>query len=478
MSAAAATEKDPHLATLASMLKSLGQLRLTDNAWVDSEREAEESQVFKQGEGLRTIYYALVHAPLGAVPPVLSADTLSSDTRQFFKVLQSDGFFASPYAPIGSKDQYTEFAAFTIDFCDLVHRYWSGESGSTSRALLDAARHQATRAFDLLTAAEHFVADDNGVRWAGTTNHTRKGKAHIVQRFTDVYFTSVTVIALHRALNSTVLNMDQKTREYVQQLIQRAGKWIAGRDDRGVLTGDEAKNNRNILYSTWGLRAIAETYHLQTDDVRTRFKALITPYLSKLREEVESRGVTITQDYLPIYSAEFDTVLTSYEERSGWAGVVLTLLSFARLKDVHNFLEASDFDHLLSRVVNGLMALRNLQSDLWYREFYIVSIHSYAVEALLGLHAVGTAVGYSFDVTPSLLERTVLDTLADARFQKLLNEILFDHLQRLAVRRDQAARLNDTLSMASSTSNPPSEPRRPRAAAAIANPIRHRRSKK
>ncbi len=110
------------------ILIGLSKVRLEKNAWVDSESEeqATETQVFKIGECLRPFYFAAKAAPDKFEKLLLPRDVLFKDTTFFLKQINKTGFFPSPYSPIpDSTDQYTDFAAFALDFCAMVHEFWN-----------------------------------------------------------------------------------------------------------------------------------------------------------------------------------------------------------------------------------------------------------------------------------------------------------------------------------------------------------------
>jgi len=430
------------------MLESLAKSRSQNKGWRDAEEEVSGTQVFKIGEALRPFYLV---AAQGFEPPIeihLEKSDLAHDTRAFFSIVAKHGFFPSPYSAVASADQYIDFAAFTLDFADLVLRYPS-LSGPSGESIRKSARSCLQKALEFLTNPKNYLEDGDGVRWAGTTSHSRtlkKGK--VTERFTDTYFTANAILALNRAREIKTIPLPQDKKAALAELIRKAGRWIAKREKQGLLTGDEERDNQQLFYTTWGIRALAETYHDQDAPVRDLLKAVSATYIETLDKTLDEKGVTVTQNYIYVFSTDLETQLP-YEERTSWAGVLLALASLARVQELEPTLEASRFSKVLDAVFNGMMALRDPVSDLWYREYFIISVHSFLAEALIRLSGLPPRLGFSYEVTSALVDRAVQEALADSRCVKLVQQLFYEKMSRLASRREQEKTMSHGLNQIS-----------------------------
>ncbi len=438
-------EESGSLATLKSMLKSLAMSRIQNKSWNDSEEEVSETQVFKIGEALRPFYFVAAHEFDQQIEIPLDKTYLNHDTSSFFSTVIKEGFFPSPYSAVSSNDQYTDFAAFIIDFADLVLRY-PDSSDLNEKTIKKPAKSCLLKAIDFLIDSQTYLEDENGVRWAGTATPSRvikKGKVR--QNFTNTYFTSIVVLALNRAHEISTLVLPQDKKEKITDLIRKAGKWIASRENKGLLSGDDNGELRQLFYTTWGIRALAETYHLQEAPVRDLLKAVAATYVETLDQALAKNPVQISQDYIQVFSTELETLLP-YEERSSWTGTLLALISLSRVQELEAIIEATSFSKVLDSVFNGVMALRDPATNLWYQGYFIISIHSYLAEILTRLSGLPPRLLYSFEVTASLSDRIVQETLSDLRLLKLMQQLVYEKMSRLATRREQDKKLSQGLS--------------------------------
>ncbi|MBU4287115.1 MAG: hypothetical protein KKI12_02970 [Proteobacteria bacterium] len=417
------------------MLESLAKIRIEKNGWKDAEEESAGTQVFKIAESLKPFYLYALNFPKN--PLILRPDVLKSDTEFVFKSVKKHGFFPSPYCAIEGEDQYMDFAAFMLEFSILYYRWASiKKTVGYSWNLNSTAKEIARKAFDFLYKSDYYVEDEKYVRWGGATKPSRIGKAGIREYFTDTYFTAVIIIALEKAIESSALQLQEKEKDNVRNLIKKAGEWIADRSDRNLLTGDEKKTNRKLIYTTWGLRALVETYDLQEPKIRQLTKGFIPAYLDAVDLASAEGSISITQEYLSVLSAEYDTSL-DYEDRSSWAGILLTLISLSDINDFQTLLETSGYLRIQDKVLNGLLALRDTLTDLWYKEFLILSIHAYLSEALLNLQQGKQTLRYSFEVTSALVARTMKEAVEDPRILKLMQQVFYEKLERNASQRVQ-----------------------------------------
>lgn len=417
---------------LASLLSSLAKKRMEQRSWSDAEQDAGGTQVFKLGEALRPFYLVLAERPGQYDDHLLGKRVLVADTQRFFKAVQKQQFFPSPYSAVESDDQYTDFAAFTLELGDLVLRAHK-QNYRIPATLLALVEETIRLAIAFLTDPKHYRGDDDGVRWAGTSTHSLTVKRRATQSFTDVYFTSTVMLGLKRIAELPADLANKVAKDRAAALISRAGKWIAGRANASkLLAGDEDRSNLRLLYTTWGLRALAETYSLQELATQNATKSIAVAYLGALAKELSAKGIAITQDYLDICSTEFETKF-QYEERSSWAGVLLSLLSLSRVQEFEALLDETDFPKLLDTVYQGLLSLRDPATDLWYNEYFIISIHAFIAEALLRMSAAQPSIGYSFPITSSMVGRAVKAALEDSRLSKLLHLLVYENLQRVSV---------------------------------------------
>ncbi len=415
-----------HADLLSSMLKALASMRTEKGAWIDAEDESSGTLVFKLGEGLRPFLLVGTSKALAGVARGHSPAFVLEDSRTFLKIIKRDGYFPSPYSPVESRDQYTDLAAFVIEFCDLVQRH---PATSQDRYILRTAPGVKRDALAFLTSNANFVETEEGIRWAGTTTTVLPVKGNAKQDFTNTYFTAVALLALHRTheANAAAETLDDAD---LSALIQKAGRWIAGREKGGLLTGDQARTSQQLFYTTWGLRALAVTYDSQEASTQNVAKAVAPAYVDMVASQARE-GVRIIQDYVPVCSTELRTAL-SYEERAAWAGIALCLSSLSGPQEIRAVLDGTNYRAVFDQVLSGLVALREPGRDIWYKDFPIVSIHSYIAELLVGLATAPTSLDYSFEITAGVVARGVREALGDARIVKALEEVLYARLRALA----------------------------------------------
>ncbi len=433
----------PYQMIVQEVLGSLAKVRMNAGVWQDSEsEETKETQVFKYGECLRPFYLAARDEPQVFRPAPLAAETLLGDTLYVLKGVKRDGFFPSPYSQIpGGTDQYTDFAAFMLEFCTLVNDFWKAEPRQR-RAVLAISEEVAQNAFEFLTKPEHMLSDEAGCRWGGTNKYGRVKKAS--EFFTDTYFTSVVLLSLHRTLEHSLLGLPPARQDQVRQLIRQAGKWIASRFDGKFLTGDEKKTNRRLVHTTWGLRALAETYHTQEPGTRQLLPTIAEAYIGTLRDLLAVETFTPEQEYLTILSDETDAPLY-YEDRSGLGGILLALAGLRGLPDLEKLLEGVGYSTMSERVFAALLSLRNASVGLWYDRGLILSIHSYIVEAMLILNRRGTAFGKKLEVSGHMIRGAVRETFSDEVVLASLEQAVYQRLLRVVDAAEQNRTMDEGL---------------------------------
>lgn len=410
-----------------SILNNLAKVRTQKKGWIDSEQETVERETlaFKIGESLRCFLIARALSPENFSNLPLDKDTLHSDIRQVFTAVKNYGFFPSPYSPIpGVNDQYTDFAAFCLEFSDLVYDY---SITSKQRQLQTLARATAKKALSFLTNPKHFRNDDEGCRWAGTVMFERTKKRKLVEYFTDVYFTSVVILALRKTLEHPVLALTEREKEKIRNLIRNSGKWLISRSEAGLLTGDEKRSMKKLIYSTWGVRALVETYDTQNEVVRRNILPVAGAYLRAIDEKIEQDSVAVGQEYLYILSPSVDEPL-HYEDRSDWGGIFLTLISLRTLPDAEDLLEKLNYKHILDAVYNGILLLRDPVVKLWYRDYFILSIHSYLTEGFILYDKHAKDFGVELSITAGMLRKALKETLSDDFVFSTLHQVAYQQL--------------------------------------------------
>ena len=351
-----------NLQIVESILQGLSNVRLGKKGWVDSEVEIleVESLVFKKSESIRPFLLAFESYPDQFDHLTFDNEFLLKDIDDIFKNVRKSGFYPSPYSPIPEvDDQFTDFAAFLLDFSDLVYKF---SENRKIPSLSKQAQSIAQKAFNFLTDPKNFSSTDKTCCWAGTNQYFRETK--VKEYYTDTYFTSVVIIALHRVLERPVLNLSENERNKIRGIIRNAGRWITARESEGLLAGDEKRTLKKIIYSTWGIRALVETYDTQDTEVRNKTHSLVTRYIREVEGKFTEEGVSLGQEYFTILSPTVDQPLY-YEDRSDWGGIFLTLISLRKVPDIELIVEETNYKQLVEAVYNGILSIRNPSTKLW-----------------------------------------------------------------------------------------------------------------
>lgn len=409
-----------------SLLKALAETRIERGGWFDSEEEEveQESLVFKIAESIKPFLFAF-HFNKSDYPIFLEEKILNEDIKKVLIKVQKIGFYPSPYSPIPDvDDQYMDFAAFMLEFCDLVYDYAKDKN---NQLLVELSKTIAKKAYSFITKVEHFLTDDQGSRWAGTNLFSRKRR--IVEYYTDTYFTSIVIIALRKVLEKSVLSLNEKEKDKVRRLIRQAGKWIINRADADLLTGDEAKSIKKLIYTTWGVRALVETFDNQDDDTRRKLVPIATKYIKTVDIKREKDSVSLGQEYLTILSPEVETPLY-YEDRSDWGGIFLTLLSLRKFpnQNLESTLDTLNYQLLLDAINNDLILLRDPTSKLWYKGKLILSIHSYLIEGFLLYGLFTKEFGTLNNITVPMIRRAIKESLNEDQVVISVQQIFYNKL--------------------------------------------------
>jgi hypothetical protein len=424
------SQDSPYLELVAAILSGLGKVRAESGAWIDSESEEleRETQVFKIGECLRPFYLTARHLPNRAGLITLPEDILAKDTQTVYRIVKRDGFFPSPYSQIpGAKDQYIDFACFILEFSALAYDFWTDSHHRRPR-LAKLSQEMAAASLLFLLKPDHRLSTDDGTRWGGTTKYSRIRKTQ--ELFTDSFFTSTAILSLNATLEHPVLDLRVGKQDEIRNIIREAGTWIAHRFDNSYITGNERNTNRALLHSTWGLRALVETYHTQDPNIRKLVPAMVNAYLKVLESLLGTVDFSLQQEYLTILSEDVDAPLY-YEDRSALGGILLTLVSLRNLPDLEALLEGLKYDLKLEQVLNAIQLLRNPSTGLWYRQGLILSIHSYLVEAFLSLSRRGKGLGRRLEISGHMIRTAVRQTFEDEAVVTGLQEAVYQRLLRL-----------------------------------------------
>lgn len=409
------------------ILSGLAKVRMESGAWIDieSENQEKESQAFKLGECLCPFYLAARELPDQFTQLPLRHDILVKDTEQFFRLVQKDGFFPSPYSPIPeAKDQYTDFAAFTLDFCAVTYDFWK-DKGKPGQRINAYCKEIAEKCLDFLLPAGNRLEDDQGCRWGGTNKYSRFKRGKVL--YTNTVFTSIVLLSLHKTLDDPILSSNGSRQNEVREIIRKAGKWIASRFDGKFITGDEDKTNRQLLNSTWGLIALGESYHTQEPSVRKIFPTIAEAYLSTLKASLVEEQFLSRQEYLTIVSEDVDQPLY-YEDRSGLGGILQALVSLRGITDLEKLLEELNYNFIFEQISNSIMMLRNPRTGLWFNQGLILSIHYYLVEAFLKLSRRVREFPRKIEVSGHMVRSAVRQTLMDEAIITSLEQTVYQRL--------------------------------------------------
>jgi hypothetical protein len=410
------------------ILSGLAKVRMESDAWVDieSENQEKESQSFKIGECLRPFYLAARELPNQFSQLPLRHEILVKDTEQFFKLIQRDGFFPSPYSPIAeAKDQYTDFAAFALEFCAVANDYWK-DKGKTGQRMTGYCKETVEKSLDFLLSAGNRLEDGQGCRWGGTNKYSRARRTTTVL-YTNTVFTSIVLLSLHKILDDPILASNSNRQNEIRDTIRKAGKWIASRFDGGFITGDEDKTNRQLLNSTWGLIALGESYYTQEPAVRKIVPTVADTYLSALKTSLAEEQFLSRQEYLTIVSEDVDQPLY-YEDRSGLGGILQALVSLRWLPDLEKLLEELNYNLIFEQISNSIMMLRNPRTGLWFNQGLILSIHSYLTEAFLKLSRRAREFPRKIEVSGHMIRSAVRQTLTDEAIITSLEQTVYQRL--------------------------------------------------
>jgi len=433
----------PSLKIVESILISLARKRTVDNNnWTDSEEEdlEIETSVFKKAEGLYCFLLAKSLKPDDFSESILDKGILINDLKDILNVIKKDGFYPSPYSQIpgATDDQYTEFAAFSLDFCALVFSEFKKDD-----KLCALSKEISKKALSFLINPDNFLLDDKGCRWGGTTQFRRT--KIVKQLFTDTYFTSQVLLSLSKIIDHPVLKLNEAKKEEIKKVIQNGCKWLISRIKNNQIYGGEDKDDDRLVYTTWGLKALVETKNYHSEDYNEILKPVITKYVNDIDAKIEKEGVTIGQIFFTVLSLSIDDNPISYDDRSDWGGVFLALISLRKVQDFEAILEEASYFQVLEKVYNGILLMRNGITNLWYKDYFIISIHNILIEAFIEFDLIIKDFSFVIEVSPSMIRRAIKETLSDDNTITIIQNDIYKKLQQSYKKNKQAKIINQDL---------------------------------
>jgi len=234
-------------------------------------------------------------------------------------------------------------------------------------------------------------------------------------------------------------------KEKIQGIIPRAGRWIADRFDGTYITGNETKTDRALVYTTWGLRALAQTYTMQDERVQRLFPDIVESYLNAIRSGISNGSLAGRQEYLTILSEDVGAQLY-YEDRSGLGGILLTILSLAEIAEIEGLLESLGYSLLLEQVISEIMNGRNTANGLWFNQGLILSIHSYLVEAFLQIGCSGKEIGRKLPVSGPAIRDAVKAVFEDKTIISALQQAVYRQVLRIVEQSEQSKTMASEIS--------------------------------
>ena len=121
-----------------------------------TQRRRSKAHKFKIGEALRPFLLVGASDTTGPSSLTLPEALILTDAKQFLATVRKDGFFPSPYSAVPSNDQYTDFAAFSLELSDLLLRYCK-KSTIRDRPLQRSAEAVLLQALEFLIEPANFL---------------------------------------------------------------------------------------------------------------------------------------------------------------------------------------------------------------------------------------------------------------------------------------------------------------------------------
>lgn len=409
-----------------SILQNLARRREIDGSWIDNEKEDEEmeSSVFKKAEALRCFLLSKQSKPQEFSNLPLSKSILIKDTIEVLSEIKRTGFYPSPYCylPGAVDDQYTDFASFCLDFTELAYNTLKENAD-----IVSLSKEVSKKALFFLLDDKIYEKDKDGIRWGGTSMFIRK--KIVKEYFTDVYFTSQVLISLAKILNKSILNLKNDKKENIKRIINDGIQWIISRIGDNIIYGNEKKDDDTLIYTTWGLKAFVETFPFLEKEYIELIKPVVTEYVRNIEKTIEGKGIQIEQEYFSVLSYMNDGKSTSYDDRTGWAGVFLSLVSLKKIKELETLLEEINYYRVLERVFDGLLSLRNNTTKLWYNDYYILSIHHLIIESVLEFDNLIKDFSFELMLTPGMIRKAIKETLQEELTISTIQQNVYKKLQ-------------------------------------------------
>lgn len=416
---------------ISTTLKSLAQIRIDKGAWEDSETESTEKETlaYKIGESIRPFLIAKNSGIQGLETNYLEDDIIISDLASVFSSVKRDSFYPSPYSPIPNpKEQYVDFCCFIINLSleiDQLNFFGTKISQKEVNECLE-------KAIKFLLNPNQFYSDPKYCCWGGTSKYFVKRMSQ-KKYYTDTYFTSLVVLSLYRLYSykthALKININK---DEIKKVIQKACMWIIDREKNNLLCGNEDntadRTEKSLMYTAWGLRAIITAQDLLPVDCIEKSIHIAHKYIETINTYLPEEA-QIIQNYIDVVSPTNNNPLY-YEERSGIAGFLFPLLIMQNSDKFNEVTQKEEYRQALVKVFTQIVKLMNPTTNLWYNNYFILSIHHYIAEAFISFTKEIQQESYeNFEINAISLrsimkevleDKSVFDKIYDAFYEKLM----------------------------------------------------------
>ncbi len=404
------------LSLIKESLERLAAIREDTGGWLDSEVEEEDqSCLFKIMESLEPFFLANRMFPTDFARLPIKDEILLDDINQVVRIIESDGFSASPYLYVREEVEFVDAAALALRLMIMVGEYvektvlkndpsWSG--------LLEKVSSVATRAYDFILKSG--LRDKTGQRWAGTTE-----KVIRKTNYCNVYFTCQAAEALLFCMGQKVpfsVGDDEKTRN----VIQNSCSWVLARVKENTVFGDERRTKGEINYSFYGLNLLLDClgYLEETQ------KAAVLKVFARFVEQVGQGEEFLTWlNYIDVPLKGYPKPIF-YDDRSGYGNIITV---FCKGKDV--FPEHAVIDGRFFEILNlwhrYLVNQRDSETLLWEQGNFLICYTARAIEGLLYFAKHGEAIKYE------LSEQEVLKALKGTLESPQIQQIFLSEIAKI-----------------------------------------------
>ncbi len=418
---------------LVDSLIALSNRRSDDGKWQDDEveREPTETQSYKRLDALSCFIKAAKYSRVWSRIEKVVKPWLEKDVQNVFTLINSDGFFPSPYSfHVCKDDQAVDFACDVLHLCcDILDSEGSVAIGE------DILRLFAIKAFDLLTTEGNFHrSESSGCAWAPTNVNQRGGPTPY-----NTYFTAVFVLAVERcARHPRMKDFWEPTRcEKAKALVKGACKYILSCSKDGVIfsgaeTNFEPKNltpYEKLVYSCWGLRALLVCWKELDKEQQRIVEAVAEGFLNLLKEPIKGKKVfhhTISASGSGTY----------FEHRTEHGGIITTLVEMKRCEGLKKITEEDEFRQKVDGFRNELFAMQDPDSNLWYNGEVSVSAMPSIVTDLLLFGDEFSDLDVELNLNLAKLKPQIKEVLTEAKILDTIAKIVADGLYNYAAHED------------------------------------------